>query len=239
VILVEDLAKLWRLQELELEAARWRRELEQEDQSDGIRQKAEIVLQFEERLRELDNRLASQRKSLKKWEQQLKEKNAQAMELQQQLYGGTVNNPKELESLQQKHIDLMREIAGAEDDYLDVVESLDEAEASKKELEQDVNELRTTQKELSSQFAAWREEIETRLALLEHECRQEEQDIDLELLTTYRKLASQKAGIGVARLNNQTCGACHMEVPLFMAKEVIRGKRLVFCESCGRILYGG
>jgi len=42
---------------------------------------------------------------------------------------------------------------------------------------------------------------------------------------------------GVALIRNQTCGACHMRVPIGQITVLMRDEDIQLCESCGRYLY--
>jgi predicted nucleic acid-binding Zn-ribbon protein len=56
------------------------------------------------------------------------------------------------------------------------------------------------------------------------------------ILAHYDRLcASGKKG--VALLQHQTCGACHMSVPLGVVLELKRRDDVRCCENCGRYLY--
>ena len=59
-------------------------------------------------------------------------------------------------------------------------------------------------------------------------------------LASYNRLRASKAHSGtvgcVARLEEMACGRCHMNVTYQLKNETINGK-LVFCPSCGAILY--
>ena len=56
-------------------------------------------------------------------------------------------------------------------------------------------------------------------------------------LKRYRKIANSHRGIGMAKLKNNTCGACHIRQSDALLQQIKRGDdKMVFCENCGRIL---
>jgi predicted nucleic acid-binding Zn-ribbon protein len=42
---------------------------------------------------------------------------------------------------------------------------------------------------------------------------------------------------GVARLNHQICGGCHVSVPLGTVLDLKHGEDVRFCDNCGRYLF--
>jgi predicted nucleic acid-binding Zn-ribbon protein len=56
------------------------------------------------------------------------------------------------------------------------------------------------------------------------------------ILGHYDRLrARDKKGVAVVR--NQSCGGCHMRVPIGQITVLMRAEDLQLCESCGRYLY--
>jgi predicted nucleic acid-binding Zn-ribbon protein len=41
----------------------------------------------------------------------------------------------------------------------------------------------------------------------------------------------------LAKVVDFTCGSCYMDVPRQQVNEILRGKQMVCCKSCSRILY--
>ncbi len=50
-----------------------------------------------------------------------------------------------------------------------------------------------------------------------------------------RLRARDKKGVAVVR--NQSCGACHMRIPIGQITVLMRDEDIQLCESCGRYLY--
>ncbi len=61
-------------------------------------------------------------------------------------------------------------------------------------------------------------------------------EISPDVLKEYERLRKARRGIAVAEVGDGRCAACHISVrPQFM-QELRRGDKVMFCESCGRIL---
>ena len=59
--------------------------------------------------------------------------------------------------------------------------------------------------------------------------------IDSAQLARYDKVA-RRLGSGVARVRNETCQGCRVNIPPQLHIELLRGERLISCERCKRIL---
>ena len=59
---------------------------------------------------------------------------------------------------------------------------------------------------------------------------------DKALLKKYEDLRARSGGVGVARINGNSCGVCGMTLPSTVIKIVKDGSALATCENCDRIL---
>ncbi len=57
-----------------------------------------------------------------------------------------------------------------------------------------------------------------------------------ELLAKYRRI-KQNHSAPMARLENNQCGGCHMDLPVVVTRQMKDPKKIVECENCGRILF--
>jgi uncharacterized protein len=64
------------------------------------------------------------------------------------------------------------------------------------------------------------------------------EEVDSEALNKYEKIMKSKADLtALAKVVDFTCGSCYMDVPRQQVNEILRGKQMVCCKSCSRILY--
>jgi hypothetical protein len=64
------------------------------------------------------------------------------------------------------------------------------------------------------------------------------EEIDSEALNKYEKIIHSKPDLtALARVVDFTCGSCYMDVPRQQVNEILRGKQMICCKSCSRILY--
>jgi predicted nucleic acid-binding Zn-ribbon protein len=158
--------------------------------------------------------------------------------LQQKLYAGSVQNPKELASLQHQVEQLRGQVRHQEDKTLEImgqVEALQEGVALQKaevkrlekEWQKKRQELLAEQSELTSLLDAARKEREELAAALE--------PAHLQL---YEAVRARKQGAVVAKIEQGRCRGCRITLSnSTMARA--RASELVQCDSCGRVLYTG
>lgn len=56
------------------------------------------------------------------------------------------------------------------------------------------------------------------------------------VLREYERLRKARRGVAVAEVDGARCQECHINVRLQLIQELRRGDKVMFCESCGRIL---
>ena len=57
-----------------------------------------------------------------------------------------------------------------------------------------------------------------------------------EIYGTYRKIATVRKGVALARAE-ENCQGCHVRIRPSVLGQVMGGKQIVYCDSCARILY--
>lgn len=58
-----------------------------------------------------------------------------------------------------------------------------------------------------------------------------------QLYGNYERLRKSRKGVAVAEAVNGRCSACHLSLRLQFFQDLRRGDQVMYCESCGRILY--
>jgi uncharacterized protein len=153
------------------------------------------------------------------------------------MYGGTVNNPRQLGALQDEIASLQRRISQLEDQELELMEQSEPVEAELTELAQRRTSLDERATVLRARIAEEEAVIDAELDQVGAERATLAGGVDRSLLQEYEAIRS-RLGIGIARLVGGSCQGCHLSLS---AVEVDRIKRLdpdetVHCEECGRLL---
>jgi predicted nucleic acid-binding Zn-ribbon protein len=158
---------------------------------------------------------------------------------EQRLYSGTVRNSKELENLQQELNYLRRRKGTDEDSLLEAMIGVEEHEAAWEEAQTHWGSVEAAWTDSQAELCLERDELVARLAELTEMRVAREGAVDGTDLNTYENLRRRKGGTAVARLRGNLCTSCHVEVPSSQSQKARHGEALVFCGSCGRVLYGG
>ncbi len=181
------------------------------------------LVQARVRVKEIEDMTTSQRQRVRKLENEANESR-----------GDTAL----LVAFQHEIRTLRRDISEAEEEGLSLVE---EAERLTRERDQ----LRAVLGAEERDFAAYSasieresQEAESRARSLEHErARRIGSDLAPDVLGQYEKLLEAREGQAMAELDARICQGCFVSVPNNIYVRLARSTELVFCPSCGRILY--
>lgn len=214
-------------------------------QIDRIRSQLDVIKKTLENDAELKQALDSYEANQKENHQSLNAmKNAEA-EVQAQkikieqaessLYGGSVKNPKELQDLQMDVASLKKHLVTLEEREL---EAMLKSEAATSEYEKAKTELELLQakrgnehNKLIEEQAALRKQLES----LADEREASLAPIEASLVQSYEDLRRQKRGVAVAEIEDTACSSCGTDINA--AAQQNARKQIVYCPSCGRILF--
>ena len=156
---------------------------------------------------------------------------------QQKLYQGTVTNPKELSNIEKEIEALGRQRSDLDGRILELMEETEQAQAALTVAEE---EARQTEGHQSATVAAFRSRHEA-LALELADLARQRQDAmllveDKAALKRYEDIRAKTGGIGIARIEGNSCGGCRMTLPATLIKTVREAAQMQTCENCGRLL---
>jgi predicted nucleic acid-binding Zn-ribbon protein len=130
-----------------------------------------------------------------------------------------------------------KNVARLEDEVLQAMEAQDKEAKDLAALEADV-------KALEAEVATLKVELETRsasqraqLAELEAAILAAESIIPPDQLDQYRRVLKQRGADAMAPVEDGACHGCYVGVTPQMVNELMNAGTLVFCKTCGRILY--
>ena len=151
------------------------------------------------------------------------------------LYSGKVKNPKELEDLQTEIKGLERRNGDLEETLLIQMEALDAVETVERAAKDELMLLSEEHDKVVATLQKEQQTLATALKSLMGTRKKKAAAIDKSVLTKYQKLLKSKGGIGVAKINNNSCQGCHVSIPAGLTRKVQLGG-LETCPSCGRIM---
>ena len=171
-------------------------------------------------------------------EAQIAEVDAKIASADRSLYGGTVTATRELQALEADLASLKKRRNELEDLELDVLVAREPIDASLAasgakiaDLETELAAARVSEVEAAASTEAQ--------ALVERDARaRAASSIDAKLLAQYDAIRAKNKGIGIARLEGGTCGACRLHLAS-VELDRIRGlgpDAVVTCDECGALL---
>lgn len=231
-----SIAELYALQEVDLALDADRTALVDVESRLG---ESEELLEARQTSTEMRDALRVAEKEFKEQEWNADELRGKIEPLERRLYAGKVQNPKELEDLQQEINSLKRRRSDLEDKALEAMEKLDGAQQSMTEAERNLEELTSTgdteQRELHTRQASLQENI----GALEDQRGGEAARIGDRLLGLYDRLRDLRQGKAVAKVVGGACQGCRISLPINLIQRARGGEDTVQCSSCERILYVG
>ncbi len=222
---------LYDLQQIDLDIQK-----EQEISDDIKRQLSEneALVQARAEVQAEKLRLSETEKQQRDLEYEIEDLRSSIKQLNDKLYGGKGQNPKELVSLE-KELDIFKtKLRQREDDLLDLMADIESVEdrikingRKLKELEE---QWRQEQKELMEKQAG----VKSRLTELHRQRTAMASDIAGQALELYETIRSRK-GQAVARIEQGRCQGCRLNLAVNELQRARAGD-LIQCSSCGRIL---
>ena len=158
---------------------------------------------------------------------------------QTSLFSGKIKNPKELQDLQMESEALKRYIAQLEDEQLEAMIANEAAVKAENEAQKALQQAKGTAAEDNAALLGEKLKLEEDLARLTREKEAVLQSLPPETLKLYQKLRQQKRGTAVAAVSDGGCSICGQALTPADLQVVRASNQLVFCPSCGRILYEG
>jgi len=176
-------------------------------------------------LRQIENKVESQR---------IKRKKSQTA-----LFSGNIKNPKELQDLQMESEALKRYIAQLEDEQLEAMIAFETAEENLAKAEQNLKQVKGSSIEQNAALIGEQSKLEEEL---ERHLREKEavlKAIAPKTHALYHQLRERNRGIAVTSVSDGGCSICGQSLTPADLQSIRSSSRLVFCPSCGRILYEG
>ncbi len=230
---------------------------EQFDLLFGLQQIDSTIDDASKRLAGLDDgsgkraELEQQRAELAEMETALKQTNSQQLDKELELesteeeraqkwsqaYGGAISDPKELASLEKK----LEELQRRKDKLEDVLLALyDKSEQESRKVEQQRETVARLAKELDAtvgNFERVSAELEAAIADAQQQRTAIVEKLDEKLLADYENIREKSGGLAVVAVNGSLCSGCRVSISVMLLEELEKGKKLVRCENCRRILH--
>ena len=199
----------------------------------------ETVQQARQSVEEAGLALHQNQQALKQAEFAVKEQQIKIGQSEANLYGGRIRNPKELQDLQKEIASLKKHLATLEDQQLEVMMALEEAEARNQTAKGTLTQVQATFAEKSSAWLGQKEHFVRLLDRLQAERNAALTLASKDSLQVYEGLRKRKSGAAVTTIKEGSCSVCGADIRPAELQAARAAQDLVYCGSCGRILYAG
>lgn len=156
---------------------------------------------------------------------------------QQKLYQGTVTNAKELANIEKEIEALGRQQSDLDGRILTLMDEAEQAQAASSVTDAQAHAAEGHKAEV---VAAYRSRYDALSLELSHLTQQRESAAggveDAAALKRYDGIRAKASGIGIAKIEGDTCGGCHMKLSSTLIKIVKEQAQIQTCENCGRLL---
>jgi hypothetical protein len=186
-----------------------------------------------------ETELQASRKTVKRAEDAVGSQRIKIEQTEASLYGGKVNNPKELQDLQNEAASLKRYLSVLEDRELEAMLAEEAAAVVFFDMQEALKAIQMEQDRKYNQLLEEQDRILKEFPRLEEERKAAAASIPPEELSLYEQIRRQRRGIGIALVKEKACSACGTTLSATLLDAARISPKLQRCETCGRILYVG
>ncbi|CAG1012885.1 hypothetical protein ANAEL_04537 [Anaerolineales bacterium] len=225
---------LYRLQQVDSQIDHARSQLE------NIRRTLENDTELQQALKELQAAQSGHHHAanmLKNAETDVESQKIKIDQADSSLYGGKVQNPKELQDLQKDIVSLKKHLVTLEERELEAMVGVENAENN---LQTAKTKLELIQARLGDEHKKLIADQSVFLVKLEQLADEREAilaPIEVDKLKYYESLRKQKNGVAITEVSDSSCASCGATITIAMQQNARSQKQLAYCPSCGRILY--
>ena len=231
---MSEVLNLYRLQQLDLQIDRINGRLSEIEKalSDDRRVKAaQKILEIAQ------NNSKTKQADLRQIENQVEDQRLKRKITQASLFGGKIKNPKVLQELQMESEALKRYINKLEDEQLEAMIASESADETLQQAEKSFQQAKATAIEENASLLGEKTKLEDDLERLLREKEAVLQPITPSSLQLYEKLRKTKRGTAITTISDGGCSLCGQALTPANLQSVRAANVLVFCPSCGRILF--
>jgi|WetSurMetagenome_2_1015567.scaffolds.fasta_scaffold151062_2 uncharacterized protein len=153
------------------------------------------------------------------------------------LYGGMVKNPKELQDLQKELDSLKKRKKVLEDEHLSAIGMMEETQQQVDTAESNLVDIKIKIEELSTTLKAERDILAKQIMVYNQEYVVTSNNLPADMKLTFESLFRSKKGKAVAVIEEGSCSVCGITVRESLVQQIKTSSQIVYCPSCGRMLF--
>jgi predicted nucleic acid-binding Zn-ribbon protein len=190
-------------------------------------------------LERAEENLNAKRASLQRAEGSVSSQRFKIEQTEKTLYSGSVQNPRELQDLQQESESLNRYLTTLEDRLLDAMVAHEEAEFEYDHAQEQVERITQMREIEHMDLLKEQAHIMNDMVRLENDREAALAIVPADDLALYDRLRAKHKGFAVAQLDGGNCSLCGLSIGSSIQQKIRSGTELVQCSQCNRILYFG
>lgn len=159
--------------------------------------------------------------------------------LEERTYGGDINTPRELESIEQETGHVQKQLDDMEMRMLELTVAADSSRAKISELETELGIRKVVWESRHAELSDIVARLSSEEAGILAQRTELASTLDQGELQKYDLLRKKKGGTAVAKVERGLCQGCRMTLPTQHLQKVRAGRQTVLCNSCGRMLWIG
>lgn len=198
-----------------------------------------VIRQAKNQVAHAEAEVKTARNQLKQIEDAVASRSTKKEQSESMLYGGKVKNPKELQDLQSESAALKRAISNLEDQQLEAMLKLEDAEEALQKLASKLAALQASDTQEKARLRGEQSSLLKDKERLFVEREMVSVQVPPETLHRYDQLRQKKRGVAVAAISDGSCRACGASITPAEQQAARSPNQMVFCSTCGRILYAG
>ena len=188
-------------------------------------------------INEYDLKLNNIKRDITTNEINVKNQQVKIQQLQANLYSGKVLNPKELQDLEAEIASCQRQLNSSENRLLDLMINCEEIQTEYDAISSKLISTQESSDRKNSLLLAEKANLLREIEKLKSEKKASEISITEKDLNIYNKLRIQKGGIALSVISENACSSCGATLTPAQHQAVRALDHIIFCPSCGRILF--
>lgn len=231
---MSEAASLLELQDLDLEILRSKKRLEELPEKRAIlevrakqREVTELRSKAELLVNKLGHDLKAHQDEIAGLSEKISAEQAKVME---------TSDHRAVQSITREMDGLKRRQDKVEMESLQLMERIDKAKGQSDTIDAALAQLAEREKALVQKFQSVGGALQNDIASLERARTDAAKALDATLLGTYEAARESKGGVGVGRLDGDTCSACRMALPAERVSALESGPDIATCPQCRRLI---
>lgn len=148
----------------------------------------------------------------------------------------TCSTNKEYKALQDQIAADKMACSVLEDEILEAFEKVDKLKSGQPELDAGLAKTQADLKKAEEVVAAEQEMLRSEIDRIEGELVEAEKVLPADIRQAYDRVVASKGDEAMAPLDGEVCAGCYMQITPNMLNQLLMSE-VVFCKSCGRLLY--